>query len=402
MSDKTKSLLSKLPDIKDHQSKEMIYQQVQNKMKERGTNMKKSKKRLTWVIPSFATAAVVILSLFLLPGVFDQPDDQSESALTESSADSQSSNESATTATLDEEGKKIVEDPIGKADDDNAGFVAEEVVTFEHYTPAMQPGTDSIVFSFPDQESLALIPLTFQVDSKQTLSEQIQEILSSFDAKANGFGQSPLGDASIDVETVNGSKTLVVDFPTPGDSLSSNESILVRNTTMWLADSIGAENITWKTDGEDGYTLGNFGPAEQSIEEEVAPYFLFETATGNRYLVKGSALYGENANNLESVLSLMKDGDSQNSAYIPSIPEGVSIESVEKRDDLAVVTFTEDSNFTSEEEAMETLEAIMLTASQFGYGKVSFLNTGFEKVGPYSFYESIEIPQSPNAVSLSE
>ncbi|MCA0989098.1 GerMN domain-containing protein [Guptibacillus algicola] len=402
MSEKTKSLLSKLPDVKDHQSKEMIYQQVQNKMKERGNNMKKSKKRLTWVIPSFATGAVVVLSLFLLPGVFDQPDDQSESALTESSADSQPSNESATTATLDEEGKKIVEDPIGKAEDNNAGFVAEEVVAFEHYTPAMQPGTNSLVFSFPDQESLALIPLTFQVDSKQTLPEQIQEILSSFDANANGFGQSPLADASIDVETLNGSKTLVVDFPTPGDSLSSNESILVRNTTLWLADSIDAENINWKTNGEDGYMLGNFGPAEQSIEEEVAPYFLFETETDSRYLAKGSVLYGESATDLESVLSLMKDGDSQNSAYIPSIPEGVSIDSVEKRDDLAVVTFTEDSTFTSEEEAMETLEAIMLTAAQFGYNKVSFLNTGFEKVGPYSFYEAIEIPQSPNAISLSE
>ncbi|WP_377891293.1 GerMN domain-containing protein [Alkalihalobacillus sp. R86527] len=401
MSDKTKSLLSKLPEVKDHQSKEMIYQQVQNKMKERGNNMKKSKKRLTWVIPSFATAAVVILSLFLLPGLFDQPEDQSESALTESSADKQSSNESATTATLDEE-KKIVDDPIGKAEENDKGFAAEDSTTFDHYNPAMQTGTESIVLSFPDQESLALIPLTFNVDSKQTLSEQIDEILSSFDASGKGFGQSPLAEATIDVETVDGSKTLVIDFPTPGDSLSSNESILIRNSTKWLADSIGVKHITWKTNGENGYTLGNFGPAEQSIEEQLAPYFLFETNTGSRYLVKGSPLYGESAPDLESVLSLMKDGDSEHSAYSPSIPENVSIDSVEKRDSLATITFTEDSKFNSEEEAMETLEAIMLTASQFGYNKVSFLNTGFEKVGPYSLYEAIQIPQSPNAASLSE
>lgn len=406
MSDKTKSLLSKLPEVKDHQSKDMLYQQIQNKMKERGNNVKK-RKRAPWIIPSFATAAVVILSLFLLPGLFDQPEDQSQSAL-DSSADQETSSqesasteEEATTATLDED-KKIVEDPIGEAKEDNKGFAGEEVTTFEHYVAAMQPGEESFVLSFPDQEGLALIPLTFKYDTNQPLSEQIDGILSSYKADENGFGASPLADASLSVEENNGSKTLIVDFPTPGDSLSSYESIMVRNSIKWLSDSIGATNISWKTNGEEGYTLGNYGPAEQSIEEEIAPFFLFESSTGSRYLVKGSPLYSENATDLKNVLSLMKSADSENNAYAPSIPEGVSIDSIEKRDDVAAITFTEDSKFTSEEEAMETIEAIMLTASQFGYSKVSFFNTGFDGVGPYSMYEALEIPQSPNAISLDQ
>ncbi|WP_270182524.1 GerMN domain-containing protein [Alkalihalobacillus sp. CinArs1] len=401
MSEKTKSLLSKLPEVKDHQSKEMIYQQVQNKMKERGSHVKK-KKRAPWIIPSFATAAVVSLSLFLLPGLFNETEDQSQPAIESSSGQGDSNaNESATTATLDED-KKIVDDPIGEAEDSDKGFAAKEMVTFDHYTPAMQHGAESIVLSFPDQEGQALIPLSFPFDSEQTLSDQLKEILSTFDASEYGLSESPISDASFTIENTNDSKTLVVDFPTPGDGLSSNESIMIRDSIAWLADSVDAQNIAWKTNGEEGYTLGNYGPAEQSIEDETAPFFLFEASTGDRYLVKGSPLYGDNANDLQSVLSLMKNGDSENNAYAPSIPESVSIDSVEKRDDVAAITFTEDSTFDSQEEAMETLEAIMLTASQFGYSKVSFFNTGFDRIGPYSLYEAIPTPQSPNALSLDQ
>lgn len=403
MSDKTKSLLSKLPEVKDHRSKETIYQGIQNKMSERGNDMKNRKKRAPWIIPSFATAVVLMLAVFLTPGLLDQSNNNSEIALTESAPDNDASsaNDSATTATLGD-GKKIVDDPIGKAEDTNKGFSAQDVVKFDHYVPAMQQGKENVVISYPDDESLALVPLSFELNNNQSVSERITEIFSSFDESSQGLGDTLLTKASYNVETIEGKKTLIADFATAGDSLSSNESIGIRDSIQWLADSIGAQQVSWKTNGEDGYTLGNFGAAEESMEQAPSAFYLFETNTDTRYLVKGSPLYGEDASDLESVLSKMKTTDSENNAYLPSIPEGVTIASIEKRDNLATITFTEDSKFVSEEEAMETLEAIMLTASQFGYSKVSFLNTGFERVGPYTLYEALQIPESPNATNLTK
>ncbi|MFP3338970.1 hypothetical protein R0J91_13395, partial [Micrococcus sp. SIMBA_131] len=82
-------------------------------------------------------------------------------------------------------------------------------------------------------------------------------------------------------------------------------------------------------------------------------------------------------------------------------PATVAIYSFDGNGSEATIAFTEESKFASEEEAMQTIEALMLVASQYDYQTIRFENTGFDKIGRYSLDKPLTIPSSPNAVDLN-
>ncbi|WP_347552182.1 hypothetical protein ABFG93_08125 [Pseudalkalibacillus hwajinpoensis] len=419
MRDKTKSLLSQLPEIKDQRSKKTVYQNVQNKMDENQSTRNKKQKKTPWIIPTIAAAVVILLAVLITPGLFNQNDDSINLAITNSDTSSNSGSNTEESSLSndtsedrsDEPAKSTEEKPEEEADTTNE--VTETTkdeqqtitnsVTFDHYTPALQANasTESIVLAYPDQQSMLLVPLTFELDNSKSLSENIETILSTFKPGEVGLANSPLGNATFDVEITNDTKTLIANFPEAGDSLSSNESIMINDSVKILAQSLDAEQINWQTNGEDGYNLGNFGPADSSVDQKPSPYYLFETSAQNHFLVEGPELQGEEGAQLDVAMSLMKEGQPESAFYQPSIPENVSIFSFEGEEDHATISFTEGSTFQSEEEALQTIEALMLAASQYNYKTISFENSGFERVGNYSLNKEVSVPTSPNAINLN-
>ena len=409
MSDKTKSLLSQLPELKDQRTKETIYQDIQKKMNEPAHSRTK-KKKTPWVIPTIAAALVILLAVLITPGLFNQNDGPTNLAITEQSNENSQSADSATPKD-DSQPEDTTEAPSDSSNDlaANTTIVKEEdpplpkaKTEFDHYIPALQQTNgESIVLSFPDPESLLLVPLTFEIDSSsKAISENIQDILSTFDASQFGLESSPLVNATFEMITENETKTLVASFNEPGNSLSSNESIMINDSVQQLATSLNADEINWQTNGEEGYSLGNFGPPDTSVNTKPSPYYLYETSTENRFLVEGPALQGEEGAQLDVALSQMKEGSPEANWYKSAIPSDVSIYSFEGDGTEATIAFTKDSKFQSEEEAMQTIEAIMLAASQYNYNTILFENTGFDQIGNYSLNEKLSVPQSPNAVQV--
>ena len=410
MTDKTKSLLSQLPEVKDQRSKETIYQNIQKKMNEPTRSSRKRKKKTHWIIPTIAAAVVLLLAVLITPGLFNQNNEASNVAITESDNSSQNSATSENPAiSKDDPTSESTTDPPSEKSADSSDKVTEEPptltedkITLEHYTPAFrQSNGESIVLSFPDQQSLLLVPITFELDNSKPLTENIRTILSSFDASDFGLASSPLADATFDLVTENGSKTLVANFPESGDSLSSTESTVINDSVQSLAASLEAEQINWQTNGEDGYNLGNFGSADSSVNMKPSPYYLYETSTDKRFLVEGPSLKGEEGAQLDVALSLMKEGDPNADWYQPSIPADVAIYSFEGDGNHATISFTDNSEFQSEEEAYQTIEAIMLAASQYNYETIRFENTGYEQIGDYSLNTPLSVPKSPNAMQLN-
>ncbi|MBN8209187.1 GerMN domain-containing protein [Bacillus sp. NTK071] len=409
MSDKTKSLLSQLPELKDQRNKETIYQNIQKKMNEPARSGKK-KKKTPWIIPTFAAALVILLAVLITPELFNQNDGSTNLAITEESNEKSELADHSAASENDSQPEGTTEAPSNSSNDlaANTTIVKEEdpplpkaEAKFEQYIPALQQTNgESVVLSYPDSESLLLVPISFKVDSSKTMANNIQDILSTFDASQYGLASSPLVDATFDVVTEDGTKTLVVSFEEPGDSLSSNESIMINDSVQQLAASLNAEEISWQTKGEEGYNLGNFGPADTSVNNKPSPYYLYETNTKNRFLVKGPTLQGEEGAQLDVALSQMKEGSKEATWYKPAIPSDVSIYSFEGDGSEATITFTKDSKFQSEEEALQTIEAIMLAASQYNYKTILFENTGFDQIGNYSLNEKLSVPQSPNAVQV--
>ncbi|TKD68779.1 GerMN domain-containing protein [Pseudalkalibacillus hwajinpoensis] len=411
MSDKTKSLLSQLPELKDQRNKETIYQNIQKKMNEPAQSRTKKKKKTPWVIPTFAAALVILLAVLITPGLFNQNDGPTNLAITEESNEKSELADHSAASENDSQTENTTEAPSDSSNDlaANTTIVKEEdpplpkaEAKFEQYIPALQQTNgESVVLSYPDPESLLLVPISFKVDSSKTMANNIQDTLSTFDASQYGLASSPLVNATFDVVTEDGTKTLVVSFEEPGDSLSSNESIMINDSVQQLAASLNAEEISWQTKGEEGYNLGNFGPADTSVNNKPSPYYLYETNTKNRFLVEGPSLQGEEGAQLDVALSQMKEGSKEATWYKPAIPSDVSIYSFEGDGSEATIAFTKDSKFQSEEEALQTIEAIMLAASQYNYKTILFENTGFDQIGNYSLNEKLSVPQSPNAVTIN-
>lgn len=405
MSNRTKSLLSQLPEVKDHRSKESIYHNIEKKKNEQ-SQRQRTKKKTPWIIPSIAAIVVLFLAVLITPGLFNQNDNSTNMAITQSDSNNSDTanpsvagddtkSESTTLAPSDEKSDQtsdtVKEDPP---------TLTEEPTTFDSYIPAFQQSEGAnIVISFPDPESLLLVPLSFTLNENKSIQENLEEILSTFDASEFGLERSPMANATLDLIDTDGIKTLIVSFKEPGDSLSSTESIMINDSVQQLAISLGADQINWQTNGKEGYTLGNFGSADTTVNQKPSPYYLYESSSESRFLVKGPALSGEEGAELDVALSLMKEGDPNVPYYIQAIPPNVDIYSFEGDGAEATIAFTEESEFQSEEEAMQTIEALMLTASQYNYQTIRFENTGFDQIGGYSLDQSLTIPSSPNAIS---
>lgn len=386
MNDRTKSLLSQLPAIKDERSKEAIYENIEKKRNEQ--MLKSTKKKTPWIIPGIAAVIVLLLAVLITPDLFNQNNNASNIAITQSD-----SNETSATPSISGNDSKAELATLAPT---------EEPTVFDHYIPAFQQSKGkSIVISYPDPESTLLVPLSFSLDESKSTQENIDFILTNFPFSDYKLERSPLSEATFDLITTSENPTLVVSFPEPGDGLSSTESIMVNDSVQQLAKSLGADQIRWQTNGEEGYALGNFGEADPSVNKMPTPYYLYESSTGKHFLVNGPALQGEEGAEMDVALSLMKNGDPNFPSLIPAIPASVSIYSFDGNGSEATIAFTEESTFASEEEAMQTIEALMLVASQYNYETIRFENTGFNKIGRYSLDKPLTIPTSPNGIPLN-
>ncbi|MCA0173373.1 hypothetical protein [Bacillus sp. RAR_GA_16] len=386
MNDRTKSLLSQLPAVKDERSKEAIYENIEKQRNEQ--MLKSTKKKTPWIIPGIAAVIVLLLAVFITPDLFNQNNNASNIAITQSD-----SNETSATPSISGNDSKAELATLAPT---------EEPTVFDHYIPAFQQSKGkSIVISYPDPESTLLVPLSFSLDESKSTQENIDFILTNFPFSDYKLERSPLSEATFDLITTSENPTLVVSFPEPGDGLSSTESIMVNDSVQQLAKSLGADQIRWQTNGEEGYALGNFGEADPSVNKMPNPYYLYESSTGEHFLVIGPALQGEEGAEMDVALSLMKNGDPNFPSLIPAIPASVSIYSFDGNGSEATIAFTEESTFASEEEAMQTIEALMLVASQYNYETIRFENTGFNEIGRYSLDKPLTIPTSPNGIPLN-
>ncbi|PFG03199.1 GerMN domain-containing protein [Bacillus sp. es.036] len=401
MNDRTKSLLSQLPVVKDERSKATIYDNIEKKRNEQMS--RSTKKKTPWIIPGIAAVVVLLLAVLITPGLLNQNNNDSNIAITQSDSNETSDNSSNSASDSKAETTTLApaEEKTSDTKEEEVPF-AEEPTVFDRYIPAFQQfDGKSVIISYPDPESTLLVPLSFPLDESKSTQENIEFILTNFRASDYGLERSPLTDATFELINMTGKETLVVSFPEPGDGLSSTESIMINDSVQQLAKSLGADQINWQTNGEDGYTLGNFGNADPSVNKKPSPYFLYKSRTGSHFLVNGPALQGEEGAEMDVALSLMKDGDQSTPYYLPSIPATVAIHSFLGNGSEATIAFTEESKFPSEEEAMQTIEALMLVASQYDYQTIRFENTGFDKIGRYSLDKPLTIPSSPNAVDLN-
>ena len=84
----------------------------------------------------------------------------------------------------------------------------------------------------------------------------------------------------------------------------------------------------------------------------------------------------------------------------PSLPDSFKLAQTEQIEDK-VLEITLDEDATLDESFLPNLEAILMTASEFDYTGVKFINANIDRLGPFNLNEVLPLPLAPNKKNIN-
>ncbi|MGG0716651.1 GerMN domain-containing protein [Robertmurraya massiliosenegalensis] len=393
-------LLREMPKIEDHRDPRDIYQDISMKMAK--------KKQRSWIIPSVATAAAILILAVLSPNLLGG------NFSSESSMESRSVSEQADQAEMNimvEDKQELPQDSNveEKMDIESNEEVDEEFEISsdsgleEAYTALYDEDVaDENVFTFaiPDPEGQNIVPITVLVPKEKgkSLFEQYIETMPKLLETEWGLQEYfPLKNVELSVVEDG---ILKVNVPSGQTYQGSTNDIVFTSIIKRTAKTLGFNRIELFTDNQPGIEIGNYGNTpslDLSDDGNFAYFFYYSNMNQEKpYLVP----FGEPFNNIESALSAMKENIDTHKLSA-SIPENIDIEEVHS-DEKGMLTLqlNEESEVSNTPTVIQTIEAIILTAKEFDFEKVKIEYKNLESIGKFSFNKEIDVPVAPNKMEI--
>ena len=396
--EKIEKQLKKMPKIEVKQSKEALFERIQERLQEDEVKVRKKK---SWFIPAVASAVVLFLLLLLVPAFLNEQESTLDDVLE-----------------MEDEANLMMEIndyPEGSPDvtttEEAPGIKTTDGINDVYYLGAAQPidelefagelVTITVAANYPTGE--LVIPVTVLSDGASKLG-RFMVAKDNFSGERWGIGSFP----PIEINSITEETGMVVVIDVPQNSLesmSSAESVTYSLALKETFSKLGYEEIQFTSNGEQGVFWGQHGPLyTMELQEPNRGYYVFKSNTGHHFLVSGRtvgapARIGESqyASLLET-LEFMKQGD-ESKGYSSSIPDAVVITNVEKTDDVVTITIDESSIDGYREEYLIMVEAIMFAAADFDVRYVQFEGLDeLYQIGPYQVNELIEIPKYINFI----
>ncbi|MFN7252708.1 MAG: hypothetical protein ACK4M9_18335 [Anaerobacillus sp.] len=385
------SQLRKLPKIEDKQSKEALFERIQERLQEE--QIKERAKKKSWVIPTFAAAAVFVLLLLIIPSFLNERDATIEETYPDFRME--------TTELPEDAAKIMVVDERGNTGEGFSLIYFNAVQPYDEVELADQLVTLALPVSSGVQEFA--VPVTLLAEGSNVI-ERFLTAKDTFSGEAYGFEPFPPFQINSIVEGEAG--ILKIDFKTGslGGLASAQhrpyEYSLIETFRPWF------EKIELSSDGEPQVDWGQYSPrSDISLRETNRGYYLFASETGHTFLVRGNVvgapgnLQDENEveyPTLEETLQFMKQGDDSR-GYRASIPEDIVISKVNQNGKIVTITFAEGTYIENTAVNTAMVEAILFTAGDFEAEIVQFEGIEPTQVGPY-FLDFVEVPKYLNFI----
>ncbi|WP_456278496.1 hypothetical protein [Bacillus sp. AK128] len=385
-------LLEQLPQVKDRQSPEELYRKINARLQDEQVRKKSTK---TWMLPSVAAVAAVLLIIVIGPSFLNLTGGSSQENASEESV---SEGEMASLNTAEEKGATSL------ADEEEAGITSTEEST-DLRMPTSEinhvlTGTNGtyVTIGIMNDQASNLVPITFvSEDSNVSRVDLLEQVLDQLPYGDFGLIPTPLSELMF--KEIDGNR-IEITFPNAvnatGAALSNEYYKGIEEVLRWMGYSAAVLRM------EDGseVEIGEYGNIP-SIDSPTSSrgYFLYTNGAGSTYLVPGNSP----STTMEEALEIMKINDG---LLEPSIPTDIIIEDITEVDkDRITVTFSPDSNVNQENISHELMiKAILLTAKEFGYADVTFVNTS-EEIGGLPLQVNgqpnpIPVPAAPNHIDF--
>ncbi|MDP4086711.1 MAG: hypothetical protein Q8934_19270 [Bacillota bacterium] len=381
-------ILKQMPVIKDYRNPEEIYQSLSTRSKKR--------KHLTWILPSFASTAVVVI-IFILAFNYQnwlhQPiyhsAEQKSLALVKN-----------TPSNLHLVNNETKFDSIKKIVPKNFNRRTVTSLKTAIYKENIKNGN---VFTYwiPDIHGQILVPISIIVNNPGNQSPWLnlynQEMNKLKEAE---WGLSDFYPLKATLKYDHQDNSVIVDVPANhkygqgADSESTFTSVLERN----LSSNSNIKKIKLTTNGKPGIMFGNFGLLKElDVKgEQNHSYFLFFPAGKvTPFLVPSN----ESFNDIKSAFESMR----KNRPILglkASIPHDLIFKFTSIKNKTLFLTVQSSPNLVNNPVNVYTYEAILLTAKEFGLENVKLKNLPFKQLGPFDLTKANEVPVAPNFCNI--
>ncbi|WP_139365108.1 hypothetical protein [Litchfieldia alkalitelluris] len=373
----SKHLLKQLPKIIDNRAPDEIYHNIQVELT--------IKKKPSWIIPSVASAAAILLFSLIAPSFLKDY------------------------AFLSQFDQEIVQtESVGQSDEAHDSFrsleIADEHVP-NHILTHVPNNQTLLTYGIPDTMGQNVIPISILVDTnKEQQLNLLTSNINQIPVSKLGLGDSPLRDLSFSQEErvmQTGNKDIkdgfhvlidgIKDHTLTGSSSSQVFEKSVEETFRWFGYK-GAEYIGIESDK--GLSNG-----QSLIANSKKGYFLYQLDESYPILLTPSP---EEFESFDDALDYMKNNIDEYELKA-SIGNDVIIEKTEHLHDTVVVHFKEGSELAFTQETVLMLNSIMMTAKEFDYTFIRFEGANHVKqIGNIEFGTDLKVPLAPNPILIDE
>jgi len=397
-------MLSQMPGIKDKRKPQEIYQNITLKMNK--------KKRKMWLVPTLASAAVVLLLFVLAPSFINNMNsssfDSAEMAKEDTNITMDSENREA--ASKDNESFSTLQKEEEPQQNEEAGIFSFEEQPSNSYT-VNSVGENEVLLTYGVYLGGVMFPSVVSViveSNGENVVEQWQKtvprvneaIRQNKEWGIDEISNSYFEDFS-EVVTKDNSKAVRVDVDNSvnTESFATAEAAEFSHTISsfrYLLEDY--QHVELFQNNQQGISIGQSGIIENYIDVEKDTKKAYLYYVNNHSDRKILALTFENFNTIEQALEAMKV-EAKQGDYTLHPPIISEIKQIKADGTNLEIHFSDDSVLENTDNYILMLDAIMLTAKEFNFEKVTFYGN-IDQIGNVRIGESVPVPLAPNPIQL--
>ncbi|MFE7062468.1 hypothetical protein ACFVAD_09955 [Sutcliffiella sp. NPDC057660] len=414
-------LLRQMPRVKDDRDPKQIYREVHV-----GLN---KKTRSFNVMPALALAAAVLIFAIISPlflqnmnssnSSMDQAARNSDGAGIMESAERDDSGDSAKgeavgiqsigkEESLDKENTDIAMDDAKESDTDDMNVLTAEQPTFV-VSNVMEETENVITIGVSARDAMSndgafSFPISVVVPKTDEASyiNDLEKIRYELDYDRLGLSVPHLNDGAVITEAENedGTKKAMIEVGSLYRGYSSTQSFTFADqvaetfrlhfTTVEYTNNGSSQNVEM---------AGNVKNGPEDLQKlRNKAYLKYKGGQdGPTFLVLSQQDYED----VQEALNAMKTAPDQDSEsrIEASVPKTIEITSLQPEGDLVKIVLSSASILDDTEETIFALEAMMMTAKEFGFKQVVFETAQSGSIGNVPLNEAVDVPLAPNPVS---
>lgn len=378
-------LFKQLPKVTDRRNLDEVYSDVKNALDSTHTIHYKRKKYWQF-LPVALTVAIFFIVMLIGTNVITNQDNQIS---TIQKFDGEKKEKISIMTEKEEENKKEFKN---KRDlvyliQDGARGVYQNQLTKRH---------EIVTLSIPDEHSQNIIPVSFLVEKvgDRTWIDYYNEIMDLVNERTLNLSDYYPYDGKLDIDE-NGTVELYLYSSHQYDLGSTEETVFFKSFEQFA--QYGAKEILIYEEKDPGTYFNHIGSEVHSfkIDNSTKKAYLFYNPSNQKYLSPTPHSF----NSIEDAFLAMKE-QVESHKLEPSIPRSVEFQIKELENGQLSIRFSEGFSLKEIPESERMIEAILLTAKEFGFHAVQFENTGVMELGMYRFEKPVEVPIAPNLVGI--